>query len=172
MALSVDEANFNFRLVVPERYSGIGFGAKVLPFDHVFEHYARYANGTGANKVGAVYSRNGDVVNGTPLDLDLRGTLTSIVDGSVVNFPLVMGIVIRNNSTTAGQSLTIGAGSNPFISWLAATGDGVKIGPSGFKVLWNPIDAYATSAGTADILRIVSDVGTVNVDVMLIGRAS
>lgn len=172
MALQVDEADFNFRLRVAERKTGIGIGAGASAIDHVFEYVTRHLNGTGANKVGAVYSNRGTIVNGVPLDLDLRGTLVSVLDGSVVNFPIITGIFVSNLSTTTLHGLTIGAGANPFISWLIATGDGLKVGAGGMFALYAPIDGYATTIATADILRITSDVGSTDADILILGRAS
>lgn len=172
MALQVDEALFNFRLQVAERKTSIGIGGGNSHIDHVFAYVARHLNGTGANTVGAVYSNRGAIANGTPLDLDLRGTLVSVLDGSVVSFPVITGIFVANLETATTKGLTIGAGANPFISWLIATGDGLKVGSGGIFCLYSPVDGYPTTAGTADILRITSDVGSTNADILILGRAS
>jgi hypothetical protein len=172
MPLEIADVELNMRLIARERKTGIGVGAGTSAYDHLWSYVARFQGGLGSNRVGAAYSGRHTIVNGTPLDLDLRSSLTSVLDGSVVSFPIVMGIFVSNLSTTSGQTIRIGAGGNPFISWLIATGDGLLVGPSGFKALWSPIDGYATTAATADILRLVSDVGTVSADVAILGRAS
>lgn len=171
MAL-VTDAQAMMRFVVHERKTSIGIGETTSAYDHVFDYQATYPNGAGAGNVGAVYSARASIVNGAPLDIDLRGSLASVLDGSTVTFPIVTGIFIKNLSTTAGQYLLMGAGSAPFIDWLIATGDGIKIGPGGFSALYTPIDGYATTATTADILRLAAATGTVSTDILIVGRAS
>jgi hypothetical protein len=126
MALIADGAEFNWRLKAPERKTSVGIGASSSAFDHVFDWVAKYDTGTGSNKIDAVYSSR---TSGTQT-LDLRGSLTSVLDGSTVSFPIVNGVFIKNLSTTTLERLDVGAGSNPFITWLLATGEGRS--PSGF----------------------------------------
>lgn len=168
MALIADGVDFACRIKAPERKTGIGIGQGVSLYDHVFEYIAKFENGTGANKVDAVYSAR---VSGATT-IDLRSSLTSVLDGSVVSFPILMGFFVKNLSTTTLERLDIGAGSNPFITWLLATGDGVKVGPSGFLNLWSPIDGYAVTAGTGDILNVATPVGTPSWDILILGRSA
>lgn len=168
MALITDLLDIRFRAVVNERKTAVGIQQNNSFYDHVYEYVAKFNNGTGSNKIDSVYSGR---TSGTQT-LDLRGTLTSVLDGSTVNFPIVTGIFINNLSTTTLESLTIGAGSNPFITWLAATGDAVKCGPGGFFNLFSPIDGYATTAATGDILTVTAATGTPSWEIMVVGRAS
>lgn len=168
MALITNLLDIRFRAVVNERKTAIGIQSSNSFYDHVYEKVVQYNNGTGANKIDSVFSGR---FTGTQT-LDLRGTLVSVLDGSVVNFPIVTGIFLSNLSVTTLESLTIGAGSNPFITWLIATGDGLKCGPSGDFVLSSPIDGYATTAGTGDILTVTAAAGSPQWDVMIVGRAS
>jgi hypothetical protein len=168
MALITSLLDIRFRAVTNERKTAVGIQQNNSYYDHVFEQIVQYANGTGSNKVDSVFSAR---FTGTQA-IDLRGSLTSVLDGSVVNFPIVTGIFLANLSVTTGESLTIGGGSNPFISWLIATGDGLKCGPSGMFVLTSPIDGYATTAATADILTVTAAAGSPQWDVMIVGRQS
>lgn len=168
MALTVDAADFNFRLVVPERKPTIGIGGRLQAYDHVFEFVNRYANGTGSNKVDCAYSVRAQAM-GT---IDLRGSLASLCDGSTVIFPIVVGVFVVNLSTTAGEYIAVGGGSNPWLTWLGASGDLVRVGPGGFLALWSPVDGYATTAATGDILTLSAGAGAPTCDVLIVGRQS
>lgn len=171
MALVVPYASIDLQVHVPERKSGIGLGAASESFlNHVFSYISKVENGTGANKVGAVYSAY--VSSAIATTHDLRGSLLSVLDGSVVNFPIIIGMFIKNRSSTSGQYLTVGGGSNPWSTWLGTAGDEIKVGPSGFHALYSPIDGYATTAGTGDVLTVTPATGTIAYDIALIGRAS
>ncbi len=171
MALTVPFAKFDVRIHIPERNTDVGIdGAGVVPYDHKFEYTGKFRNGTGANKVGVVFSGRFSI--SAAEDHDLRGGLLSVASGSNVPFPIVCGVFLKNLSTTTGQYVTIGGGSNPFISWLGATGDGIRVGPGGFFSLWSPVDGYATTADTADILRVTPVTGTIAYELCVVGRGS
>jgi hypothetical protein len=168
MGLITNLLDMRLRAVVNERKTAIGIQQNNSVYDHVYEFVSQFNNGTGSNKVDSVFSGR---FTGTQA-IDLRGSLTSVLDGSVVNFPIVCGVFLNNLSTTTLESLTIGGGSNPWITWLIATGDGLKCGPSGTWILFSPIDGYATTAGTGDILTVTAAAGSPTWDVMIVGRQS
>lgn len=174
MATLIDGFDIRFEAKALEYKLSQGIQASPLQHPHVFSFFQRFEYGTGSGKVNCIWSQPPTaVVNGAPQDIDLRGTLTSVVDGSVVDFPLIVGIFIVNHSTTSGQYVTVGAGSNPFIDWLTASGDGVRAKPGpGFLNLWSPLDAYQTTAGTADILRLASAAGSPQCSVLIVGRSA
>jgi hypothetical protein len=168
--MTVGEADIDVRIRLPEFKLNTGIDGGPLFKQHVHHFLQRYTTGVGANKVGAVYSGRQTISGATPIDLS--GSLSSLVDGTTVSFPILMGIFAVNFSTTAGQTITMGGGSNPLASWVGATGDLVKIGPAGFLNLWNPIDGYAVVAGTGDILNFDTLAGTPELGLMLVGRLS
>lgn len=127
-----------------------------------------FETGTSDNQMDRVWSDT-RTATATPDDLDLRGVLTDI-GGSVINFADVCIVGIRNRSTT--DTLTIGAGSNPWITWLGTTGDQVKIPPGGILILAAPDDGFATVAGTGDILRIDPAAATIIYDIIIAGRSA
>lgn len=171
MALTVPFAQFDVRINIPERNTDVGIdGAGVVPYDHKFHYRQKFGNGTGANKVGVVFS--GRFSTAVAVDHDLRGGLVSVASGASVPFPIVCGIFLKNLSTTTGQYLSIGGGSNPFITWLGATGDAIRVGPGGLFTLWSPVDGYAVTADTADILRVTPATGTIAYELCVVGRAS
>ncbi len=103
--------------------------------------------------------------------LDLRGVLTN-AEGTAIQFAEVTGFGIANLSESTGEVLTIGAGSNPFITWLKATGDGVVLGPGGIFYISSPLDGYATTNSSADILTIDPGSDTISYEIIIIGRSS
>lgn len=130
------------------------------------------ASGTAASQQDRVWSDAQSVANGAPDTWDLAGTLTSELDGSTVTFVEVTSIYVRNKSTTTGQYLQIGGGSNPFITWLGNSGDIVNVGPGGVFLLTAPVDGWTVTATTGDILQIASASGTISYDIQICGRSA
>ena len=126
-----------------------------------------YADGNSANQIDLVYSDSFSVASGTPITYDLAGSLTSILDGSAVTFTKVRGIAIVQR--TGAGILAIGAGSNPLLGWVGATGDAVNIGTLGYLVICDPTNSYAVTAGTGDILTLTSSTGTITGDLLIWG---
>lgn len=125
-----------------------------------------YADGNAASQVDLVYSDSFSVASGTPITYDLDA-LTSILDGSAVAFTKVRGIAIVQR--TGAGVLQIGAGSNPLLNWLIATGDGVKIGTLGYFVICDPTNSYTVTASTGDTLTLTSSAGTITGDLLIWG---
>lgn len=170
MATNVS-ATFLLDINVVEKETSVGIGSRASKLVHPFLLDSSMGNGTGANNVDAVYSAAATLA-ATTLAIDLRGGLNSVLTGDAVAFPIITTFAIKNKATTTGYNLTIGAGSNPFITWLGATGDAVKIGPGGVLIVHSPVDGYATTAGTADILQLDSGANSVDYEILILGRAS
>ncbi len=158
-------------LTVRSRATATGTGDTGTPiFTSLVEQVASYASGTNASQQDVLWEDTGSLVS-TTVDIDLRGSLTDKF-GAAASFVEITGLIIKNNTTTTAHVLTVGGGSNPWITWLIATGDGVKIGPGGFLALGNPIDGYATTAGTGDILRLDSGSSTISYTIQILGRSA
>ena len=147
-------------------------GALTSSLVHAVTRTLALGVGTGANNVDTVYSVRASIASGVPLDVDLQGSLTSALDGTVISFPLVVALLIVNNSSTVGQTLSFGVGANPVTSWMAGTTPTVIIGSGGWLSLAAPVSGYATVAGTGDIMRLTSASGTVVTDIVILGRQS
>ena len=168
MALGVGSANVALGWQVVEE-SAMDLGTAKLTHT-IGSMLSAMSNGTtDGTQINRVWSDSGSVVNGAPVDLDLMGSLTSQLDGTTISFVDVVGVFIKYKSGTG--DLTIGQGSNPWITWLAATGDGVVIGPNGVFVWFSP-NGKSPTAGTGDILRLASSSGTITYDIMIIGRSA
>lgn len=122
-----------------------------------------YTEGTSTDQCDKIYDTNGSLSASATLDIDLSGSIADRIGNTVV-FVKVKRIVIRNLTSTTGINLQVGAGSNPLSSIWAAAGDALKIGPNGIFVWDSPVDAFAVTAGTADILRLTNLSGSTSVD--------
>lgn len=130
------------------------------------------ANGTVINTVNRKWSDRRTVNDAANDDLDLAGGLTDPF-GNAITFAKVCGLIVHNRNTTAGENLVVGGGSNPWITWLGATGDQVVVAPDGVLLLWNPsLAGYAVTASTGDILRLTGSGGNITYDIALIGRSA
>lgn len=162
--------NLDLSAKAVERETGIGVGAVASQLIHQLTFGGEYANGTGASQSDVVFSGSASISTATALDV--RGSLNSVLTGDAANFVELTALVLKNNSSTAGQYVTVGAGSNPVSSLWAASGDAAIVGPGGLLVLTSPIDGYATSAGTADTITLTPATGTISVDYILVGRSA
>ena len=130
----------------------------------------RLANGTSANQADKVYAVSGTISSGTPLDLDL--TALTDVFGVAVNMAEVVGFLLRNKSTTATQTLTVGnAASNAWVAWQSGTTPAVVIGPEGCLLWWSPSDGAAVT-GTTKVLRIAASAASVAYEFIIFGRSA
>lgn len=135
---------------------------------HLLDYVNTLTDGTGDNQIQHIWSDTRSVTSGVPDTIDIRGGITNAF-GVSLNIVNVVGFAVRNRSTTTGQNFTVGGGSNPFITWLIATGDGVRVGPGGVFIVHSPIDPYGTTAGTADIVTITAASGTISYDIVIWG---
>jgi hypothetical protein len=103
----------------------------------------------------ALYTASGTIAASGTATIDLAAALTTRI-GTAAVFAKVKGIRLRNLTSTTGVNLQLGAGSNPVASIWAAAGDAMKVGPGGLLVWFSPIDGFAVTAGSADVLTITN----------------
>jgi hypothetical protein len=127
------------------------------------------ATGTSDNQIDRVWSDTRSAA-GAADPLDVRGGITSQLDGSTIQLADLCLVAIRNKSTTA--TLSIGGGSNPITGLWGASGDIIKIPPGGIFLWWAPDDGIATVAGTGDILNVDPGAFTIEYDILLAGRSA
>jgi len=113
-----------------------------------------FTGGTLANQVDRMFFDERTVGAASNDDIDLAGALIDAY-GATITFAEIAAILIVASASNANL-LSIGGGSNPWITWLIATGDGVKVPPGGVFLLAGPdgTGLGAVTAGTGDILRI------------------
>lgn len=89
----------------------------------------------------------------TTEDIDLVGSLENIY-GDTMSPNRLKGLLIRNQNTTAGDTLRIGGDANS-APIFQDTSDQHDIEPGGIFFIWSPSAAAITlTAGTGDILQI------------------
>jgi hypothetical protein len=89
--------------------STFGSGATTGTINHTVTSIPPIGSAAGSQDLE--HSKTYLVTSGTPLVLDV----TALADpqGATQNFAHVTGILVSNDSTTAGQDATVGGGSNP-----------------------------------------------------------
>ena len=165
-------ANLKVNLQIEERVPVAGLGSSFLRHALTMGpgsvESVQYGNGTSPNQQNLVWS-NSVSIAATTLSLDLLGVLSSQLDGGSVNLARVTGFAIRNTSATATEVLTIGGNANAFVNWVGSATDTVVVGPGGILLVTSPIDGYATTAGTGDILDIDSGAATITAEILVWG---
>jgi len=139
--------------------------------EHVWSLVASYATGTGSSQADLVYSDRLSLA-GSAQTIDLAGSVASVLSGDTQTYVEVVGFAVLNNSTTTTEVCTVGAGSNPWITWLNATGDAVAVGPGGCLIWTSPIDGGTVTAATGDVLTLDPGADTFTVDVVIWGRSA
>lgn len=153
-----------------ERETGVGVGSTSSQIVHQIAAALSFANGTSASQMDVIHSGSLSISGASTLDC--RGGLSSVLTGDAISLVEITWIVLYNKSSTSGEYITVGAGSNPVTSLWGASGDAIVVGPGGLLVIGSPIDGYGTTAGTADIVTITPATGTISVDYILIGRSA
>ncbi len=128
------------------------------------------ANGTAINQADVIW-HDRRTATAAADDIDLDTSLTDVY-GTAADFVKVRGIFIHNRSTVSGEYLSVGGDGNALVNWVGNLSDIVKIGPNGVLLLWSPIDGYAVTAGTGDILQIDPGADTIEYDIVIIGTSA
>lgn len=133
----------------------------------------QFIGGTTADAADIVFTDTRTVASATNDDIDLAGVLTNAF-GATITAAEIVGIMIKSaraNTTV----LSVGGGTNPWITMFLATGDGIKVFPGGVFVNFAP-DASglgAVTAGTGDILRIANASGAAaTYDIVILARSA
>jgi len=124
--------------------------------DLILTPQENFVPGTGNNQLDKLFHDVRTLADGANESLDLAGSLVDQF-GTTITFVKIKAMLIRNLSAT--QTLTIGAGSNPFINWVGHPTDTIKIPPNGMFLLVAPLAGFAVTAGTGDILKVANAAG-------------
>jgi hypothetical protein len=132
------------------------------------------ATGTAANQADKYWSDQRTIAASSNDDLDLAGSLTELITGTLT-FVRVKGIIVYASTANTNNVIIGGSASNPLINWVTGTNPAVVVRPGGLFCLIAPdATGYAVTAGTGDILRLSnSGAGTtVTYDIHLIGASA
>jgi hypothetical protein len=89
--------------------------------------------------------------------------------GNALGMVHVTGVLVENDSTTAGQDFTVGGGTNPVLG----TNQGTAQANGGVFCIVNPSPGYSVVGGTSDTLQISVAAGTnVAGKITILGRSA
>jgi hypothetical protein len=129
------------------------------------------ADGAGADQAEVVWHDRRTLAGSQADDLSLAGGLVDAF-GNVVELAAVKAVALRNRGADDDDVLAVGGHDTaPWLDWVAAAGDIVRVGPRGLLLLWNPSAAgYGVTPETADVLRIENTGNnTIEYDVVIVG---
>lgn len=131
----------------------------------------QYSNGTGANQVDLIYSKQLTLAASTPQTLDL----TSLTDlaGGAANFARVRELLIEVVDETVDHNVTLGnAASNAWAPFWGATGTD-KVFAGSYRHFSDPTTVGASKgavvSGTSKALMLDPGSNTVVVNVIIVG---
>lgn len=134
-----------------------------------------FTTGTGTNQADLLFHDSRTLAQGANEDIDLDSVLVPPVGGGTFDAAEIVGFGIKNLATVAGDYITVGgAVANPFINWVSAATDEVVVGPSGVILIWSPIDGYAVTAATGDLLNVANGSGAnaITYEIVIVGRSA
>ena len=147
----------------------VGGESATLP--HPFEYSASWTSGTTDGQCDRIWSATPSLDStGNSYDL-LAGAnmLSQLTTVGVNSFVDLCCLAVKNTDTT--NDLRVGAGSNPVVGIVLASGDVMVVKPGGL-LLWVAPGGIAPVADTGDILKIASSAGTVPAELMVVGRSA
>jgi hypothetical protein len=103
---------------------------------------------------------------------DVAGSLADAF-GATLSFVKIKLLFIRNLSTTAGNTITVGNATNPLLIFGSATHTHT-IGPDGMLLIWEPsLAGKAVTASTGDILKVANNTANnVTYDLVIAGTSA
>lgn len=111
-------------------------------------------DGTGTDQAGFVWQDQTRPLNTTSESLDLDA-LTDFKGATMTDNANLKLMYFRNLDTDTGDHLLIGgAASNQFINWVGDATDKVKLGADGIILIVSPVDGFAITASTGDLLKV------------------
>jgi hypothetical protein len=126
--------------------------------------------GTGLNQADVIFSDTRSTAATDSLDMAGGGLLDNL--GNTWAPARIKGIIVSAAAANVGNVLLRRPATNG-VPFLTAAGDEIPIHPGGVAVIWAPSAAgYVVTAGTADLIDLVSSSGTVTFDIYLIGASA
>lgn len=119
-----------------------------------------FSNGVGSGQADLLFTDERTVGISSNDDIDLAGVLSDVAGQTITAVEMVALAIVADSTNV--NSLSVGGGSNPWISSWLATGDGIKVPPNGLFVIggYDAAGLGAVVAATGDILRIANGAGT------------
>ena len=146
-------------------------GSPTFPLNNL--NTINLADGTGASQADLLFSDTRTLTASATEDLDLAGGLTDVF-GSVLTYVKVKAIIIKAASGNTNNVEVKPAAANGFLGPFNAAADTLEIPPSGQISLFAPVNGWAVTAGTGDLLTITngSSGTSVTYDIIIIGTSA
>ncbi len=142
------------------KYS-LGLSPTDLVDDRIVSYLKRFTDGNAINKAETVAIISDSVTASGTDSHDLSGGSITDAGGNAITFTKLKGLMLINNSTTAGDILELGGNANA-VPLFNGADNAIKVGPGGFVAWSDPSAAgVAVTNSSADTLD-VSEVGTSN----------
>jgi hypothetical protein len=130
-----------------------------------------FTSGTTSNAVDLSFGKSFTLSASATNTHDVAGSLVDGL-GNTLTMAEVVGVLIYNTTLTTGSYLTVGADTNALINMLNAAGT-VRVGPGGVFLCYSPVDGFAVTASTGDIIKVVNaGVGSTTYSLAIIGRSA
>lgn len=155
------------RCVIEEVETALGAGQGQSRLEHPIEFLKTLSSGTADGSVDRVYSATASLT-ATPTDIDVLGSLTSVLSGGATSFVDLAGIVIEHVSGTGVVQI---GGDAAAVLIFGAVGDFINLYPGGVFCWYAPA-GFAPTGTTGDILQLATASSTAVVRVILIGRSA
>lgn len=156
---------------IQEIETDVGADSRTVTLPHRIEYNVDFASGTtDGTEINRVWSTDATATT-TPDDLDLQGSLASVLNGSnTVVIPDLVGVVVTNDAAAGSGDVQVGAGTNP-VTAFHASADVEVVKPQGI-FLWIAPHGGAVAAGASDLLRMVASAGSLARRAIVFGRSA
>lgn len=130
------------------------------------------SNGTGANQADVIFSDQRTLAASGTEDLDLAGSLTGMVGGTVTMATL-KAVIVKADSGNTNDVVVSNSAANG-VPLFGAAGDSIAVRPGGTFMWIAPGTGVTVTAGTGDLITFAnSGAGTgVTYDVVLVGTSA
>ena len=132
------------------------------------------ATGVALDTSDLLYVSAADALAGSATDnVDVAGSLSDAF-GTTLTYVKIKMLYIKNNSTTAGNTITVGGHATAALLIFGTAAHTHTIGPNGFMLLWEPsLAGKAVTATTGDLLKILNDTANnVTYDIAIVGTSA
>lgn len=145
-----------------------------LSAPHIGQYGATWSNGTVASTADLVWGDTNSLAGSATTDIDLAGSLTGALGGTVT-FARVKMILVTANPTNTNNVVVGAAAATQFVGPFGASTHTVSVQPGGMFMVAAPgATAWPVTAGSTDFLRITnSAAGTAVIyTIMIIGSSA
>lgn len=128
--------------------------------DSSYSYSKTLTNGTAADTADLLVVKTSTIAASGNTTFDLAASLVDPF-GTTVTFARIRGFHFELTGDTTATSVLVGNGTNPWLTWVGAGTDSVRVRNGGCLSLYSrDATGYAVTAGTGDILKVVNEDGT------------